>query len=166
MRFLTDSSWRGWLACAGSAVLLAVAANAYIFAVGTPTETSSGGTIAVTGPVGQVIATIVPFVWLFLYAGLGTAFWFVARGRPRIPAMAWAIIALLANCVAYPAYTDNLRDNDVALAGNVLTIGLAALAIGLVLPRSRAAAALIFPVIAWVSIASVGLVALMTSRTF
>ena len=166
MTILQNRGWTGWASAAGGAVALAVLANAYIFIVGRPTVTTSGSTIGQTGPFGLMIETIVPYVWLFLYAGLGTAFWLVSRGKPRIPAVAWMIVLLLLICLGYPAYTDNLRNNDIALAGNFVTIGVAALVIGLLWSQSRLAAAFIFPVIVWVSIASVGLVALMTGRSF
>lgn len=119
---------------------------------------------AYPGPVNSVIYAIVPFVWIGLFAAMGTALFALrARGMMR-PARAVGV--LLANCALYPVYTLGFSSRALGLAGNGLTAVLAAFAIGMMVERAPRLAPLIVPVIVWVALASIGLVAVMTGRTF
>lgn len=116
------------------------------------------------GPINGVIYAIVPFVWIGLFAAMGTAMLRLrAQGLPR---QALAVGVLLANCALYPVYTLGFTSRELGLAGNGLTAVLAAFAIGIMVERAPRLALLLLPVIVWVSLASVGLVAVMTGRTF
>jgi tryptophan-rich sensory protein len=145
----------------GALLALAVNLGIQLFDVG---EEPAG--TGFPGPVNAVIYTIVPFVWIALFAAIGTA-WFLLRAGGRamaVPSMAAAL--LLANCALYPVYTLGFSSRELGLAGNGLTAVLAAFAIGTALERSPRAALLMAPVVIWVALASVGLVAVMTGRTF
>jgi tryptophan-rich sensory protein len=155
----------GWLLCALGAVLLAVLANLYII-LARPFGATVGIPIDQTGPVGAVIATIVPFVWLFLFAGMGTTFWLLAEKERRMSVRAWLVVALILLCVTYPAYTGSLNQPIIALVGNGVVLTVAALAVWSIWPVSKLGAGLIVPVIAWVLLASVALVALITGQRF
>ncbi len=116
------------------------------------------------GPINSVIYAIVPFVWIGLFAAIGTAMFMLHTRGLRGPALAAGV--LLANCALYPVYTLGFSSRELGLAGNGLTAVLAAFAIGLAAERSPRTALLLFPVIVWVTLASIGLVAVMTGRTF
>ena len=165
LKRLAGLGWIGWLLCAVGAVLLAVLANLYII-VARPFGATLGIPIDQTGPVGAVIAAIVPYVWLFLYAGMGTTFWLLAAKDQRMSGRAWLVVALVLLCVGYPVYTGSLNQPIVALIGNGVVIAVAAIAVWAIWPISKRGAGLLVPVIAWVSLASVALVALITGRTF
>ncbi len=156
---------KGGVLCAAGAVLLAVLANVAIL-LAQPFGATQGIPIDQTGPVGAVIGAIVPFVWLFLFAGMGTAFWLVARTDQRMSRRAWLVVALIVLCVTYPAYTGSLNRPVVALVGNVVVITVATLAVVSLRPVSRLGAGLLVPVIAWVLLASIALVALITGQRF
>ncbi len=162
---LATLGWIGWLICAGGAVLLAVLANLYIL-LARPFGATEGIPIETTGPVGAVIGTIVPFVWLFLFAGMGSTFWLLLRHTPQMTSRAWLVVALVLLCVGYPVYTGSLNQPVVALIGNAAVVAVAALAAWRIWPVSRLGAALLLPVIAWVALASVALVALITGVRF
>lgn len=118
------------------------------------------------GAVNTLIDTIVPFVWVVLFGAMGAA---IALQHARAPDAALARQAtgiLLANCALYPAYTLGFTSRDAGLAGNVVTAIIAAFAAGASARPAPAAALLVAPVAVWVSLASVGLVAVMTGRTF
>jgi tryptophan-rich sensory protein len=118
------------------------------------------------GPINSAIYTIVPFVWLVLFGAMGTSIALLSSKSTRERGGATPAIVLLANCGLYPIYTLGFSSMDLGLAGNILTAVLAAYAVGIAWPISRTAAVLMAPVAAWVLIASVGLVATMTGRTF
>ena len=157
--------WPGGLISALCAVLLAVLANLYIFVL-RPFGATQGIPIGETGPVGAVIGTIVPYVWLGLFAGMGAAFWLLVRKRQGMGSGAWLVVVLILLCAGYPVYTANLNQPLVALAGNGAVVAVAAIAAWRSAPVSRAAALLLLPVIGWVSLASVALVALITGQSF
>ena len=143
--------------------LLAFGVNLGIQLFGVGEEPAGAG---YPGPVNAVIYQIVPFVWIGLFAAIGTA-WFLLRAGGRssaVPAAAAAL--LLANCALYPVYTLGFSSRELGLAGNGLTAVLAAFAIGAALERCPRAALLMVPVVIWVALASIGLVAVMTGRTF
>lgn len=165
MKLLARGDWIGWATNALGAVALAVLANLYIL-FARPFGATQGIPIEETGPVGAVIGTIVPFVWLFLFAGMGTSFWLLVRGREAVPGRAWLMVVLIALCVGYPFYTASLNAPVVALIGNGVVVATAALAVWRAWPVSRLASVLVMPVIAWVSLASIALVALLTGQRF
>jgi len=165
IRVVARTDWIGLAINAVGAVMLAVLANLYIL-LARPFGATEGIPIDQTGPVGNVIGTIVPFVWLFLFAGMGTSFWLVVRGRQLVPGRAWLVVALVALCVGYPFYTGALNQPTIALIGNGVVVAVAALSIWCIWPMSRQAALLLVPVIAWVSLASVALIALITGQRF
>jgi tryptophan-rich sensory protein len=162
---LARLGWIGWLICALGAVLLAVAANLYIL-LARPFGATAGIPIDQTGPVGALIGAIVPYVWLVLFAGMGSSFWLLARADPRLGGRAWLVLALVLLCVAYPVYTGNLNQPLVALGGNAVVVLVAAIAAWRLWPVTRLGAALLLPVIAWVCLASVALLALITGQRF
>lgn len=165
MKRLAGLGWIGWLLCALGAVLLAVLANLYIF-LARPFGATLGIPIDQTGPVGAVIGAIVPYVWLFLYAGIGTTFWLLAEKYQRMSGRAWLVVALVLLCVGYPAYTGSLNQPIIALIANGVVLAVAAVAVWSIWPMSKLGAGLLVPVIAWVSLASVALVALITGLPF
>lgn len=165
MKRLAGLGWRGWLLCALGAVLLAVLANLYILAA-RPFGATRGIPIDQTGPVGAVVGAIVPYVWLFLFAGMGTTFWLLAGKDRRMSGRAWLVVVLVLLCVAYPAYTGSLNQPIIALIGNGVVLAVAAIGVWSIWPISKLGAGLLVPVIAWVSLASVALVALITGQRF
>lgn len=165
MKRLSGLGRKGWLLCALGAVMLAVLANLYILTA-RPFGATLGIPIDQTGPVGAVIAAVVPFVWLFLYAGMGTTFWLLAVQERRMSGRAWLVVALVLLCVAYPAYTGSLNQPIIALVGNAVVVAVAATAVLSIWPLSKLGAGLLVPVIAWVLLASVALVALITGQRF
>ena len=165
LKLLARPDWIGWACSALGAVLLAILANVYIL-LARPFGATQGIPIDQTGPIGAVIGTIVPFVWLFLFAGMGTTFWLLVRGRQDMTISAWLVVTLVALCVGYPFYTGSLNSPSVALVGNGIVVVLAAFACWRIWPMSRAGAALLLPVVFWVSLASVALIALMTGQRF
>ncbi len=115
---------------------------------------------------GAVIGLIVPYVWLFLFAGMGTSFWLLVRERAEMSGRAWLVVLLVALCVGYPFYTASLNSPVIALVGNAVVVAVALVGVWRLWPQSRAAALLLVPVVAWVSLASVALVALLTGQRF
>lgn len=165
IKFLARTGWSGLAINVLGSVVLAVLANLYIL-LARPFGATEGIPIDQTGPVGGVIGTIVPFVWLFLFAGMGASFWLLVRGHQQVPSRAWLVVALVALCVGYPFYTGALNQPIIALVGNGVVLAVAALGVWRIWPVSRPAALLLVPVIAWVSLASVALIALITGQRF
>lgn len=79
---------------------------------------------------------------------------------------AWLVVALVLLCVGYPVYTGSLNQPIIALIGNGVVLAVAAIAVWSIWPISKLGAGLLVPVIAWVSLASVALVALITGQPF
>lgn len=149
--------------CVAASVGLALVINALIFGLGYgdhPAGEPDGG------PINRVIEAVVPFVWLGLFGSMGAAFWRLQHDQPRVPGAAWAVLVLVLNCAAYPAYTLGFQSRDLGMAGNAFTALLAAGCIGASWRRSRLAALAVTPVLVWVSLASVGLYAAATGRQF
>lgn len=99
---------------------------------------------------------VVGIVWLFLFALMGTARWFVVQsthGR-TINHSRW-IIFLAIFCVFYPLYTFGLSSWIAGLIGNIATILLTTWVIYQVQTSSKRAAKSLLPIIVWVSFASV-----------
>lgn len=162
---LVGLGWIGWLICALGAVLLAVMANLYIL-LARPFGATEGIPIDQTGPIGALIGTIVPYVWLFLFAGMGTTFWLLVRQTRRMTGCSWLVVALILLCVGYPVYTGSLNQPIVALIGNGVVVAVAAIGAWWIRPVTRLGSLLLLPVVAWVSLASVALVALITGQRF
>lgn len=76
---------------------------------------------------------------------------------------AWLVLALVLLCVAY---TGSLNQPAIALIGNGVVVAVAAAAAWSVWPVSKLGPGLLLPVIAWVLLASVALVALITGQRF
>ncbi len=150
----------------GATVLLAATVGGALVALLPGGEGSLDATLPRTGPVGALIADIVAFVWIGLFAALGAAFWLV-RGRQRgIGRADGGILALLALCSLYPLLASGLERPDYAIAGNMVVIAAALCVAVLCLPVSRLAAALVLPVAGWVALATAGLVAMATGARF
>lgn len=62
--------------------------------------------------------------------------------------------------------TGSLNQPIIALIGNGVVLAVAAIAVWSIWPISKLGAGLLMPVIAWVSLASVALVALITGQPF
>lgn len=118
------------------------------------------------GPVNTLIDAIVPFVWVVLFAAMGTAIVRLRQLGPEARLAVGATVGLLVNCTLYPVYTLGFSSMQLGLAGNVFTAILAAFAAGAAARASAAAALLVSPVIVWVSLASIGLVARMIGKSF
>ena len=137
----------GTLLNAAAAVLVAVAVNGVIGALGLngPPENLREPAFA---PPGWFIGGM----WVVLFALMGAARWAAVRDGDR--GGGWWVVGLLAICVAYPFYTRGFELTP-SMAGNVATLA-AAIAVALRLRRtSRTAALLIVPVVAWVAFACV-----------
>lgn len=149
----------------GGAIGLAVgvSVNLAILATGVGSDAPDASD---PGPVNAVIYAIVPFVWVGLFAAMGTAIIMLRRLGTEGALPAGAATLLLINCALYPVYTLGFQSMPLGLAGNVFTAVLAAFAVGAAARPSPRAAALLVPVIIWVSLASVGLVAVMTGNRF
>lgn len=123
-------------------------------------------TLPQTGPFGALISEIVPFVWVVLFAGLGAAFWLVNGGRRSLGRAGCAVLGLVGLCVAYPVLASQVRQPIIAIMGNLATVVCALLTAWLCWPSSRLAS--VFPALVaiWVSLATVGLIALMLGLPF
>jgi tryptophan-rich sensory protein len=146
-----------------SGAILALLVNVGILAFGVGDEPA---TAPYPGPINTVIYAIVPFVWIALFAANAAAIVILrSYGRvARLPAAAATV--LLINCALYPVYTLGFSAPLIGLAGNGLTAVLAAFAAGTSIKLAPGAAALLVPVIVWVSLASAGLVAVLIGQTF
>ncbi|MEI6487057.1 MAG: tryptophan-rich sensory protein [Sphingomonadales bacterium] len=157
--------WRHsvWVRGAGLGLGLGVAINLGILAAGAGTDAPGA---ADPGPINRLIQAIVPFVWLGLFAAMATAI-LILRALGRGAALpAAAAMLLLVNCALYPVYTLGFQSMPLGLAGNIFTAILAAFAAGAAARLSPLAAALLLPVTIWVSLAAIGLVAVMTGGQF
>ena len=107
-----------------------------------------------------VSPVLIGTVWVVLFGLLGLARWRLNReasagwlaDRRRGP-QAWTarqrVDLLLVNCALFPAYTLGLSNRTLGLAGVVLTLVLACLALVAAWRACRSAAALIVPVVIW-----------------
>ncbi|MCP9850383.1 tryptophan-rich sensory protein [Cyanobium sp. Morenito 9A2] len=118
-------------------------------------------TLPQTGPLGNLISTIVPLVWVALFSGLGAAFWLVSGGGNDPRRARWAVLGLVGLCMVYPVLASGVSQLSIAIVGNGVTIACALLTARLCWPVSRLAS--LFPslVALWVGLATAGLVALM-----
>ncbi len=132
----------------GIAVSSALLANGLIALVN-PGEMSSPGSVNLQPP-GYVIG----FVWLVLFAAMGSARWLLlTKPVDTIPARR-LILYLLLFCLSYPLYTLGLKSAVLGLLGNLLTIAFAIYVVIRVRRISPLSAALVSPVIVWVGFAS------------
>lgn|GEM_PF-1059417 len=98
---------------------------------------------------------VIGMVWIALFAGMGTAYWFSASKR--------AVLGLIMLCLAYPFYTHIIGNHATELIGNIVTFAYAIWLITVLRKESRIAALLIGCVAAWVVFATalvIGLVQL------
>lgn len=154
-----------WGAAGG--LFLAIITNGLIFGLGFG---GGGGLVSGPyidpGPVNRVIFQIVPFVWLGLFAAMGAAAALLRAPSGQLTPASMVVLCLLVNCALYPVYTNGFRSEDAGLAGNYATALLTVLAAALAWPRSRWASVLTVPVAIWVTLASIGLYATQTGRSF
>ena len=132
---------------AGAAVLVAAAVNGAIGALGL-----NGGHEGLREPAFAPPGWFIGGTWVVLFALMGAARWAAVRDRDRRGG--WWVVGLLAICVAYPFYTGGF-DLLPSMAGNVVTLVVATAVALRLRRRSRTAALLIVPVIAWVAFACV-----------
>jgi translocator protein len=137
---MTRSNKLGLTKNALGAVAVALITNAIVFLAGW-NGADDGQTEASFAPPGAVIGII----WVVLFAMMGSARWFARSGRS---AQQW-ITGLIVACALYPFYTGGLQTQWVALAGTVVTIVIAAVAVKKASFVSRNAALLTTPVIVW-----------------
>ena len=157
----------GLLACGLGAAALASAVSAVlVFGAGPEEPADVGLALAQAGPIGRLVAYVVAFVWVGLFAALGIAFWYVTQARRPFGAAGWAILALTAHCAVYPLYMVGVTSPEIAIAGNVATMLGASFAAGLAWPRSRVAALLVLSVVAWIALATWGLLAVLAGNPF
>jgi len=94
-------------------------------------------------------------VWIMLFALMGLARWHLATIDDRSKSRGVVIVtALIVLCAAYPFYALLTGSRIAGLAGNIITIVVAAAAMYGIWPLSRKAAILVFPVVPWVTFAS------------
>jgi tryptophan-rich sensory protein len=152
---------RGSLACCvAAAVLLAALCNLLIAVAGWG---GSNGLDVV--PAGwEWVDQIVGFVWLGLFAGMGTASWLVySSGRPTAVRDGRVVVGLIIVCFLYPVYTLGMQPVP-GLVGNVAVVALTVAAAAIIRRSSSLAAGILVPVAAWVSLAAVYLAKLIAAN--
>lgn len=141
---------RGLWANVAAAVAAVLLVNGLIFGLGWD---AGGG-----GDAGQIVAVpgyVVGVIWTLLFAAMATARWLLLRrGTDDARRVAGLVSLLLLSCLLYPFYALALHSRVAGLAGNLLTIGFAAVAAFRARPASRPAAALVSLVVAWVVFAT------------
>lgn len=152
-----------WLRGSALGVLVGVLVNLVIVLTGVGEDAPDA---ADPGPINGIIYAIVPFVWVALFAAIGTAIMLLRDRGSDARVATWAAVLLLANCALYPVYTLGFTSMSLGLAGNIFTAVLAAFGAGASYRLVPPASALLLPVILWVSLASLGLVAVMTGGSF
>lgn len=104
-------------------------------------------------PPGWVVGSL----WLPLFAGMGAARSQLANapsGLFRERRTEWvSLLAFL--CLAYPLYTEGLRDDRIGLGGNIVTAVVGFTALERVSRRSRKAAWLLLPTCLWLIYAGI-----------
>jgi tryptophan-rich sensory protein len=159
MRWLTTT--RGGLACGvAAAVLLAALCNWLIVLAG---WVGSAGSEVV--PAGwEWVDPIVGYVWLGLFAGMGTAAWLAySSGRPTAVRDGRVVVGLMAVCFLYPVYTLGMQAVP-GLVANVAVVGLTVAAAAVIRRSSAVAAGMLVPVAVWVSVATVYLAKLVAAN--
>jgi tryptophan-rich sensory protein len=145
---------RSLATCVVATVLVTLALNGLIFALGWAGPPAEGASVNSLLPPGWVIGA----VWVVLLALLAVAFWRLASdAAPDARRLGpWVLLLVLA-CLAYPFYTAGLSNEVAGFIGNLATIAASAFLAGRALPASRLAAALIFLPAIWVSFATYAL---------
>jgi tryptophan-rich sensory protein len=101
-------------------------------------------------------------IWIVLFAAMGAARYLAATsGRTSAPMDAWAVIGLLALCLAYPLYTHLIPGHATELVGNAISFVYAVWLAARLRGPSPLAAAFIGVVAAWIAFATVLVFALI-----
>jgi translocator protein len=104
-------------------------------------------------------------VWTALFTLMGTARWQLNKiHSPQRNYHQQLIVFLILFCLAYPLYSLAINSRLGGLLGNFGTIGLALFVAANIRTSSKLAALLILPVVAWVTYATVILVAVIQAR--
>jgi tryptophan-rich sensory protein len=135
-------------------VLVTLALNGLIFALGWAGPSAASGRVYPLLPPGWAIGA----VWVVLLALLAVAYWRLASDEaPEARRLGPWVLLLVAACLAYPLYTAGLSNETAGFIGNLATIVASAFLAGRVWPASRLAAALILLPAIWVSFATFAL---------
>lgn len=131
------------------AVFLCLVINSIIFGFGW-----DGGDDTINiwfAPPGYVVGT----VWVILFGLIGASRYALNRAGKPASRTKTLLGALLLFCLAYPIYTLGFNSEFIGFLGNIATILFTIFAMWRVWKFSRAAAALLFPIVLWVSFATV-----------
>jgi tryptophan-rich sensory protein len=101
-------------------------------------------------------------IWIVLFAAMGAARYLAATsGRPTARADAWAVVGLLAICLAYPLYTHLISGHATELVGNAISFAYALWLVARLRGPAPIGAALVVLVAAWIAFATVLVIALI-----
>jgi tryptophan-rich sensory protein len=130
---------------AAAAILLSLAVNALVFALGWNDASDAGD------PSWAPPGWFVGVTWVVLFGLMGAARQLAPAGALRT-----ALDALIVACAIYPLYTGGLEQEVVGLVGSLATLAYATFVAAVLVARgARAAALLLMPVLAWLAFASV-----------
>jgi tryptophan-rich sensory protein len=105
---------------------------------------------------------IIGIIWIALFAAMGAARYLAATsGRTSAPTDAWAVVGLLALCLAYPLYTHLIPGHATELAGNAISFVYALWLAARLRGPSLLAASFVGVVAAWIVFATVLVFALI-----
>lgn len=97
-----------------------------------------------------------------LFAFMGTARWLIIKSKSQKAAYhSRIVIFLVVFCFLYPFYSLAIDSNIGGLIGNIATILLASWTAFQIKSSSKAASALVFPVVLWVSFATTIIIRLL-----
>lgn len=103
-------------------------------------------------PAGWVVGT----VWTIWFIGLAIARWIVGKfENDKVNTDRLLIDLLIISCLIYPFYSLAIGSVIGGLIGNIFTIFLSSSVFYRILKKSKAAAFLIFPIIPWVTFATI-----------
>jgi tryptophan-rich sensory protein len=98
---------------------------------------------------------VIGIIWIVLFAAMGAARYLAATsGRTSARNDAWAVVGLLALCLAYPLYTHFISGHATELAGNAISFVYALWLVARLRGPSPIAAALIGVVAIWIAFAT------------
>ncbi len=144
-----------------AAVLVALVVNAFLAKTGWPDQV--GPTVVPEGWkwVDQVVAS----VWVLLFAAMGASAWLAYSSKGSESAShGRLVVALIVICALYPLHTTGLQVIP-GLVGNVVVMILT-LGVAIVIWRSsRLSSVLLAPVAAWLAVATIYLVKLISVNT-
>jgi tryptophan-rich sensory protein len=101
-------------------------------------------------------------IWIVLFAAMGAARYLAATsGRTSARTDSWAVVGLLALCLAYPLYTHLISGHATELVGNTISFIYALWLVARLRGPSPVAAAFIGVVAAWIAFATVLVFALI-----